>query len=209
MMAAVLLLARPAAIVVHNVLVNQIVNPGFSNMIRWQNHWHVVRQSWTFFQNDFAGRIANRVLQTGPALRESLVMAFDAAWYILVYGTSALFMLSRLDWRLMLPMLVWFAAYAVMLRYFVPRLRDRSRRVSEQRSNLTGRVVDSYTNILTVKLFARAADEDQFVREAIDDHTTAFRDQTRMTTAYTTTLVLMNALADRRHGERSPSGNGS
>jgi ATP-binding cassette subfamily B multidrug efflux pump len=192
-MAAVLLLARPAAIVVHNVLVNQIVNPGFSNMIRWQNHWHVVRQSWTFFQNDFAGRIANRVLQTGPALRESLVMAFDAAWYILVYGTSALFMLDRLDWRLMLPLLVWFAAYAAMLRYFVPRLRDRSRRVSEQRSNLTGRIVDSYTNILTVKLFARAADEDQFVREAIDDHTTAFRDQTRMITAYTTTLVVMNA----------------
>ncbi len=76
-------------------------------------------------------------------------------------------------------MVVWFLIYAVMLRYFVPRLRDRSRRVSEMRSNLTGRVVDSYTNILTVKLFARAADEDAFVRDAIDDHTTAFRDQTR------------------------------
>ncbi|HVY17596.1 MAG TPA: ABC transporter ATP-binding protein [Rhodopila sp.] len=193
LMAAVLLFVRPAAFVAHNILVNQVVNPGFSNMIRWQNHWHVVRQSWTFFQNDFAGRIANRVLQTGPALRESLVMAFDAAWYILVYGTSALFMLSRLDGSLMLPLIVWFVAYAVMLRYFVPRLRERSRRVSEQRSNLTGRVVDSYTNILTVKLFARAADEDAFVREAIDEHTDAFRAQTRMTTAYTTTLVSMNA----------------
>ena len=93
-MAAVLLILRPAGIIAHAVLVNQIVNPGFSNMIRWQNHWHVVRQSWTFFQNDFAGRIANRVLQTGPALRESLVMAFDAAWYILVYGTSALLLLG-------------------------------------------------------------------------------------------------------------------
>jgi ATP-binding cassette subfamily B multidrug efflux pump len=192
-MAAVLLVLRPLSFVAHGVLVNQIVNPGFSNMIRWQNHWHVVRQSWTFFQNDFAGRIANRVLQTGPALRESLVMAFDAAWYILVYGSSALVLLGRLDWRLTLPMLIWFACYAVMLRYFVPRLRDRSRRVSEMRSTLTGRVVDSYTNILTVKLFARAADEDQFVRDAIDDHTAAFRDQTRMTTAYTSTLVLMNA----------------
>jgi ATP-binding cassette subfamily B multidrug efflux pump len=192
-MAAVLMVLRPLAFVAHNVLVNQIVNPGFSNMIRWQNHWHVVRQSWTFFQNDFAGRIANRVLQTGPALRESLVMAFDAAWYILVYGSSALLLLGRLDWRLMVPLILWFAAYAAMLRYFVPRLRDRSKRVSEMRSTLTGRVVDSYTNILTVKLFARAADEDQFVRDAIDDHTVAFRDQTRMTTAYTTTLVLMNA----------------
>src|ERR1700733_13505224 len=78
-MASVLLILRPLGFVAHAVLVNQIVNPGFSNMIRWQNHWHVVRQSWTFFQNDFAGRIANRVLQAGPALRESLVMAFDAA----------------------------------------------------------------------------------------------------------------------------------
>ena len=192
-MAAVLLFVRPAFFIGHNVLVNQIVNPGFSNMIRWQNHWHVVRQSWTFFQNDFAGRIANRVLQTGPALRESLVMAFDAAWYILAYGSSAILLLASLDWRLMLPMLAWFAAYAGMLRYFVPRLRDRSRHVSEMRSNLTGRVVDSYTNILTVKLFARARDEDAFVRDAIDDHTAAFRDQTRMTTAYTSTLLMMNA----------------
>ncbi len=193
-MAAVLLLLRPLSVTAHNVLVNQIVNPGFSNMIRWQNHWHVVRQSWTFFQNDFAGRIANRVLQTGPALRESLVMAFDAAWYIVVYGSSALVLLGRLDWRLTIPMLVWFACYVVMLRYFVPRLRDRSRHVSEMRSNLTGRVVDSYTNILTVKLFARARDEDEFVQEAIVDHTDAFRDQTRMTSGYTITLSLMNAM---------------
>lgn len=192
-MAGVLLVLRPLSFIAHNILVNQIVNPGFSNMIRWQNHWHVVRQSWTFFQNDFAGRIANRVQQTGPALRESLVMAFDAAWYILVYGSSALVLLGRLDWRLTLPMAIWFVVYAAMLRWFVPRLRDRSRRMSEMRSMLTGRVVDSYTNILTVKLFARAADEDQFVRDAIDEHTAAFRDQTRMTTAYTSTLVSMNA----------------
>lgn len=192
-MAGVLLILRPLGGTAHSILVNQIVNPGFSNMIRWHNHWHVVRQSWTFFQNDFAGRIANRVLQTGPAMRESLVMAFDAAWYILVYGSSALILLGRLDWTLMLPLIAWFALYSCMLRYFVPRLRDRSKHVSEMRSNLTGRVVDSYTNILTVKLFARAADEDAFVRDAIDDHTDAFRDQTRMTTAYTTTLMIMNA----------------
>jgi ATP-binding cassette, subfamily B, multidrug efflux pump len=192
-MGFVMLVLRPLTAVAHAVLVNQIVNPGFSNMIRWQNHWHVVRQSWTFFQNDFAGRIANRVLQTGPALRESLVMAFDAAWYILVYGSSALVLLGRLDWRLTLPMVLWFACYAAMLRFFVPRLRDRSRHASEMRSMLTGRIVDSYTNILTVKLFARARDEDAFVRDAIDEHTEAFRDQTRMTTAYTSTLMLMNA----------------
>ncbi len=192
-MAGVLLLLRPLVLLSHVILINQIVNPGLSNMIRWQNHWHVVRQSWTFFQNDFAGRIANRVMQTGPALRESLVMAFDAGWYVLVYGSSALVLLASADWRLTPPILLWFAGYAAMLRYFVPRLRERSRAVSEVRSTLTGRVVDSYTNILTVKLFSRARDEDAFVREAIDHHSAAFRDQTRMITAYLLILAVMNA----------------
>ncbi len=193
-MAGVLLLVRPMVFMGHVVLINQIVNPGLSNMVRWQNHWHVVRQSWTFFQNDFAGRIANRVLQTGPSLRESLVMAFDAAWYIIVYGSSALALLLSVDWRLTPPILLWFCGYAGILVYFVPRLRERSRVVSEMRSNLTGRVVDSYTNILTVKLFSRARDEDAFVREAVDHHTVAFRDQTRMITGYVVVLSVMNAM---------------
>jgi ATP-binding cassette, subfamily B, multidrug efflux pump len=192
-MAGVLLLLRPLVFLGHVVLINQIVNPGLSNMIRWQNHWHVVRQSWTFFQNDFAGRIANRVLQTGPSVRESLVMAFDAAWYIVVYGSSALALLVSVDWRLTPPILLWFAGYGGILCYFVPRLRERSRAVSEMRSMLTGRVVDSYTNILTVKLFSRARDEDAFVREAIDLHTGSFRDQTRMITGYVVILAVMNA----------------
>jgi ATP-binding cassette, subfamily B, multidrug efflux pump len=192
-MAAVLLVARPLVFLGHVVLINQITNPGLSNMIRWQNHWHVVRQSWTFFQNDFAGRIANRVLQTGPSVRESLVMAFDAAWYIVVYGSSALVLLASVDLRLTPPILLWFAGYAGILWYFVPRLRERSRAVSEMRSMLTGRVVDSYTNVLTVKLFSRARDEDAFVREAIDLHTGSFRNQTRMITGYVVILSVMNA----------------
>jgi len=192
-MAAILLLARPAALLVQGIITNQVINPGFTNLIRWQSHWHVVRQSWTFFQNDFAGRIANRVMQTGPALRESVVAATNAVWYILVYGTSAMLVLGANDWKLALPVAVWFVAYAVLLRGFVPRMRDRSRAVSAVRSDLTGRVVDSYTNILTVKLFARARDEDNFVREAIDDHTDTFRRQTRMVTAFSLTLALMNA----------------
>ncbi len=192
-MGLVIWLLRPLGHIGHNVLVNQIVNPGFSSLVRWQNHWHVVRQGWTFFQNDFAGRIANRVMQTGPALRESLVMAFDAAWYIVVYGSASVLLLLSVDWRLALPTVGWFAGYAAMLRWFVPRLRERSRAQSEKRSTLIGRVVDGYTNILTVKLFARATDEDAFVRDAIDDHTAAMRAQTRMTTAYTATLSMMNA----------------
>ena len=102
-------------------------------------------------------------------------------------------LLGRTDWLLMLPIIGWFACYAVFLRFFVPRMRERSRRVSEARSTLTGRMVDSYTNILTVKLFARARDEDDFVRDSVDDHTGAYRRQLRMLTAFVCILAAMNA----------------
>jgi ATP-binding cassette, subfamily B, multidrug efflux pump len=193
-MAVVLLVLRPAAHFAQSIVTNQIINPGVSNLIRWQTHWHVVRQSWTFFQNDFAGRIANRIIQTGPALRESIVAGTNAVWYILVYGSSAIALLFAADWHLTIPILGWFCCYAVLLRIFVPRMRERSRALSEARSTLTGRIVDSYTNILTVKLFARARDEDEFVRESLDNHTAAFRRQTRMATGFTFALTIVNAV---------------
>ena len=192
-MAAVLLVVRPAGLFVRNLVTNQAISPSFTNMIRWQSHWHVVRQSWTFFQNDFAGRIANRVMQVGPGLRESVVSSTNAVWYIVVYGTSAMLLLGGADWHLAIPLALWFAIYVGLLRYFVPRARDRSRRVSEVRSNLTGRVVDSYTNILTVKLFARAQDEDAFVADAMDEHTGALRRQSRLVTLWVLTLQTTNA----------------
>jgi ATP-binding cassette subfamily B multidrug efflux pump len=192
-MALLLLVMRPLAYFAQALVTNQVLIPGLTNLVRWQNHWHVVRQGWVFFQNDFAGRIANRVMQTGPALRESVTMGINAVWYILVYGTSAALLLGRADWRLALPIILWFMTYAVVLRTFLPQMRERSRRMSEMRSEVTGRVVDSYTNILTVKLFARARDEDEFVRESIDEHTRAYRRQLRMTSGWGISLILMNA----------------
>jgi ATP-binding cassette subfamily B multidrug efflux pump len=192
-MAVLLLVLRPVAHFASALVTNQALIPGLTNLTRWQSHWHVVRQGWTFFQNDFAGRIANRVMQTGPALRESVVSSINAVWYILVYGTSAALLLGSSDWRLALPILAWFVTYGAVLKQFLPRMRERSRRMSEMRSEVTGRVVDSYTNILTVKLFARARDEDDFVREAVDGHTEAYRRQLRMTSAWGISLILMNA----------------
>jgi len=193
-MAAVLLFVRPVAFLVQYLITNQAIAPGMTNLIRWQSHWHVVRQSWTFFQNDFAGRIANRVMQTGPALRESVVQSINAAWYIVVYGGSAIFLLARVDWHLAIPIVLWFACYTALLWGFVPRMRERSRKMSEVRSNLTGRVVDSYTNILTVKLFARARDEDAFVQETVDEHTATFHHQLRLITSLSLLLTLLNAM---------------
>jgi ATP-binding cassette subfamily B multidrug efflux pump len=193
-MAVVLLVLRPLALTAQNIMANQAIAANVSNMIRWQSHWHVVRQSWAFFQNDFAGRIANRVMQTGPAIRETLVALLTAVWYVLVYGTAAVILLASADPWLALPVLIWFAAYLVMLRIFVPRMRDRSKDMSEVRSMLTGRVVDSYTNILTVKLFARAREEDAYVRDAVDEHTGMFHASLRLNTLFGLTLSTLNAM---------------
>jgi ATP-binding cassette subfamily B multidrug efflux pump len=192
-MAAVVLVLRPLVLLLDSLVRNNGVVPGVTSLIRWQSHWHVVRQSWPFFQNDFAGRIANRVMQTSNALRESVVSSIRAVWYIAVYGMSALVLMALSDWRLAVPTALWFAGYVIFLRIFVPRMRDLAKSSSELRSQVMGRVVDSYTNILTVKLFARARDEDAYVREVIDEHTGAIAAHMRLITRFMTTLALLNA----------------
>jgi len=123
-----------------------------------------------------------------------VVSSIRAVWYILVYGLSALVLMGLADWRLAIPTVLWFLGYAVFLRHFVPRMRDLAKNSSELRSLVMGRVVDSYTNILTVKLFARARDEDEYVREAIEDHTQAIAQHMRLITTFMTTLSALNAL---------------
>jgi ATP-binding cassette, subfamily B, multidrug efflux pump len=192
-MAALVLIGRPLALLMESLVRNNAVVPGVTSLIRWQSHWHVVRQSWPFFQNDFAGRIANRVMQTSNAVRESVVSCIRAVWYILIYGLSALVLMAIGDWRLAIPTVLWFCGYVFFLRHFVPRMRDLAKTSSELRSHVMGRVVDSYTNILTVKLFARARDEDAYVREVIEEHRGAIAAHMRLITQFMTTLSALNA----------------
>jgi ATP-binding cassette subfamily B multidrug efflux pump len=193
-MALLVLIGRPLALLMDSLVRNNAVVPGVTSLIRWQSHWHVVRQTWPFFQNDFAGRIANRVMQTSNAVRECVVSSIRAVWYIVVYGLSALVLMSTADWRLAVPTALWFAGYVFFLRHFVPRMRDLAKTSSELRSMVMGRVVDSYTNILTVKLFARARDEDAYVRDVIDEHTVAIAAHMRLITTFMTTLSALNAM---------------
>ncbi len=193
-MALVVLVARPAVSFTRYLITNQAIAAPFTGLIRWQSHFHVVRQSWAFFQNDFAGRISNRVMQTGPAVRQTLVASVTALWYVLVYGITAIVMTAAADAWLTLPIFAWFAGYVALLWYFVPRMRDRSKISSEARSALVGRIVDSYTNILTVKLFARPRDEDNYVRDAVDRHTDVFIHAQRLLTMFGTLLNVLNAL---------------
>ena len=192
LMALVALVARPVFFTLHNMIVHQTINPTVTNMVRWQTHRYVLRQSLSFFQNDFAGRIASRIMQTGPALRRSAVQACDAVWFVIIYVVSALVLFAQADPRLMLPLVLWLAAYIASLIYFVPRIKDRSVAMSEARSMLTGRIVDSYTNMLTVKLFAHADREDAYGRKALEEHTEKFFNQERMITAMAASLHTMN-----------------
>ena len=191
--ALTVLIGRPLVFTLDSMVRNNAVIPGVTTLIRWQSHWHVIRQPWSFFQNDFAGRIANRVMNTANSLRESVVSSIRAVWYIVVYGTATLAILLATDVRLAAPMALWVAGYLAFLRYFVPRMRDRSRVSSEARSLVMGRVVDSYTNFPTVKLFARAADEDAYVREAMAEHREKIAAHMRMTTRFMFTLSCMNS----------------
>jgi ATP-binding cassette subfamily B multidrug efflux pump len=193
-MGLVVLVARPIVALTRYLIVNQAIAAPFTGLIRWQAHWHVVRQSWAFFQNDFAGRISNRVMQTGAAVRSTLTASVTALWYILVYGATAIGMMAAADLWLTLPILAWFAGYVGLLGFFVPRMRERSKVSSEARSALMGRIVDSYTNILTVKLFARPHDEDQYIRDAVERHTKLFIATQRLMTAFGTLLNVLNAM---------------
>ena len=193
-MAVVLLIVRPAVTLTRYLITNQAIAAPFTGLIRWQSHWHVVRQSWAFFQNDFAGRISNRVMQTGPSVRSTLTATITTVWYIVVYGCSAIALTASADRWLALPILLWFCGYAALLVFFVPRMRERSKVSSIARSTLMGRIVDSYTNILTVKLFARAREEDQYVRNAVDQHVDLFTKSQRLLTAFAALLDVLNAL---------------
>ncbi|WP_457318486.1 ABC transporter ATP-binding protein, partial [Stenotrophomonas sp. P5_B8] len=191
-MAGITLIARPLLVSLHSLLVNQAIVPGLSNRSRWLMHNYVVRQSLSFFQNDFAGSMANRVMQTGTSLRESAVQMVDSLWYIIVYTGTALYLFAQADWRLMIPLGLWMAAYAVIMGYFVPRAKQRAWIASEARSKAMGRIVDGYTNIPTLKLFAHGGHEQAYVAESIQDLAVKHRGQTRVTTGLEVTIAIVN-----------------
>ena len=193
-MLAVCVLARPLLVAVHNLLVNQAIVPGLSNRSRWLMHNYVVRQSLSFFQNDFAGSMANRVMQTGTSLRESAVQMVDSLWYILVYTGTALVLFAQADWRLMVPLILWMLAYVVIMVYFVPRAKQRAWIASEARSKAMGRIVDGYTNIPTLKLFAHGGQEQAYVAESIQELAQKHRAQTRVTTGMDLSISIVNGL---------------
>ncbi|QCR38549.1 ABC transporter ATP-binding protein [Nissabacter sp. SGAir0207] len=193
-MLIVALILRPLFIGLHDLLIHQCINPGMSSMILWQNHNHILRQSLRFFTNDFSGRIAQRITQTGNALRDSSVQAVDAIWHVLIYSIGAMVLFLETDWRLMIPLLVWIVAYAISLNYFVPRVKARSVAASNANSRLVGAIVDNYTNILTIKLFAQRDLEEAYAREALREQTHKAQLTSRMVTSMDVTVNILNGM---------------
>ncbi len=181
-MAALVLVARPTVSLAHDLLTQQTVAPGFTNLIRWQTHRYVLRQSMNYFANDFAGRIASNVVQSAASLRDSMVQVVDSLWFVATFALTTLVMFARADLRLTIPLVVWIAYYLTVLIVMVPRIRRRSEAFAHARAQLTGRVVDAYSNIQTVKLFARLEREDNDARETLSDILAAGQSQTRLIT---------------------------
>ncbi|MEL6520099.1 MAG: ABC transporter ATP-binding protein [Pseudomonadota bacterium] len=164
---ALVLFVRPIVFMAHHMLLEQTLVSNMQEQVRWRAHKHLLGQSMGFFQNDFAGRLANRVMQQGPAVEDSSYMFLEALWFAAVYVLSAAIVIAGFDLWLVLPLGIWLACYIIYTRALAIRVADASERLSDSRSMVTGRVVDAYTNMETVKLFADDAQEEGYVLSAM------------------------------------------
>ncbi len=193
-MAFVILVVRPLAVLLSRGLTSIAFVPGLTALVRWRSYRYVLRQSLTFFQNDFAGRVAQKVLQSGPALRESVVNIIEGIFTLVIYLTGTIALFAGLDPWLIVPVAVWGVAYVLTIYWMVPPVRAKSEAAAEANSGLSGRVVDSYTNIQAVKLFAHAEREEEFAKEGFSRQINAFRDLAGTIMKMMVSLNIINSL---------------
>ena len=193
-MAVLILTLRPLLQVMDVALLNNTILPNFGTLIRWRAHKHVLRQSVGWFENDFAGRIANRIMQTPPAAGEVVFQVFDAISFSLAYLIGAAILLATSDARLLMPLIVWFALYSLLISWTVKRVGPASQAASDARSTVTGRVVDAYSNIHSVKMFAHHDRELDYAKDAIEYTRQTFQKEMRIFTIMDVMLVTLNGL---------------
>lgn len=193
-MTVIVLVARPVLGTLHELLVDNAIVPQLSTLVRWQTHSHVLGQSYEYFQNDFAGRIANKIMQTGNSVRESILKLIDAIWFMGMYLVGAIALAAASDIRLTAPLVVWVMLYALTLWRCVPGIKNIAAEMSEARSALSGRIVDSYTNISTVKLFAHSAREVAYGRQSMGHLLSVFTRQMRLIAIMVGAVIALNAM---------------
>ncbi|MCK0753725.1 ABC transporter ATP-binding protein [Chromohalobacter japonicus] len=193
-MALIVLVLLPGMVGLHSLFQQQTLMGNFPMRIRWQAHRYLLRQSMGFYQDEFAGRIATKVMQTSLAVRECVIKLFDVLNYVSVYFLGTLLLVGNADWRLALPLVAWLAGYLVLLRIFVPIMGRVSKSQADARSRMTGRIVDSYSNIQTVKLFSHAQREAAFAKDGMHGFLVTVHRQMRLVTGLYGLLYLLNAL---------------
>ena len=191
-MAALLLLVLPALNILGALVMHQTLLGNFPQRIRWQAHRYLLRQSMGYFQDEFAGRIATRLMQTALAVREVAMKLMDVAVYVLVYFAGALGLAASKDWRIALPYAGWGVGYGALLWVLIPRLGRAAEAQAGARAGMTGRIVDAYTNIATVKLFSHSAREEAHARESMDEFLGTVHWQMRLSAAQDMVLNLLN-----------------
>ena len=194
LVALFILTLRPAVHVLQVMLLNNTILPNFGTLVRWRAHRHVLRQSVGWFEDDFAGRIANRIMQTPPAAGEVVFQLFDAITFAIAYIIGAIILLGDADMRLILPLLVWLIPYLFLLAWVVRRIGPASEASSNARSVVTGRVVDSYTNIHSVKMFAHHDSEIAYAKDAIENARRTFQHEMRLYTLMDVVLMVLNGV---------------
>ncbi len=172
----------------------QIITPGFYNLMRWQSYMHVARQSLSFFQNDFSGRIVTKVWSGGQAAGDLVTSLMESVWFVTIYSVSMLVLVGGLDLRLGVLVCVWVLVFGFLARYFVPRIRYHSRETAEAASMLNGRMVDAYSNIQTLKLFGRDEANDRYMRQGFETYQTTLIHFTRFITGVRASMALLSGI---------------
>ena len=191
-MGFVVILVVPVLAAVWALLMHQTVYGNYPMIIRWQAHRYMLGQSMQFYQDEFAGRVATKVMQAALGVRETVIKILDVFVYVTVYFIGALVLVAAFDPWLMIPFLFWVALYATACWWFLPKMAKVSRRQADARSLMTGRIVDSYTNISTVKLFAHAGREIDYAKDSMDGFLKTVHPQMRLSTGMHVTLDLLN-----------------
>ena len=193
-MVFVVLIVRFAVVSLGALVEEQVVVPGFLNLVRWQAYAHVARQSLSFFQNDFSGRIVTKVWSAGQSTGDLVVSLLQVVWFIVIYAVSTVALVGGLDWRLALVIAIWIVIFSLLARYFVPRIRQHARDAAEASSMLNGRMVDAYANIQTLKLFGREDQNDLYIRDGFDRFQAAVMPFTRLLTGVRSSLALLSGV---------------
>ena len=194
LMGAMIVIVLPGFALISTLTMHQTLLGNFPQRIRWMSHRYLIRQSMSYFQDEFAGRIGAKLMQTSLAVREVVMKLLDMLVYVVVYFTGAVILAAAADWRLAIPFLLWLAAYVSMMVYFIPRMGKISQAQADARSTMTGRIVDSYTNIATVKLFSHSNREESYARESMDEFLDTVYRQMRLFTVLNMLVLWSNAL---------------